>query len=115
MLIIPPYAHMHMLFSLMQGEPLIITVGLPGVQGPAGVGTQAAGVKTPSLAAVAAATIGFRMLLHMGNGGMFTMGAICVMFAAGNPSMVTGGPEGVTFNVVGPSPMVHISTAPVTA
>ena len=48
---------MHELLSA--GMPPIITVGEPGFQGPAGTGMHGIGVRTPSAAAVAAATCGF--------------------------------------------------------
>jgi hypothetical protein len=50
------------------------TVGDPGVQGAAVTGIQGIGVRTPRAAAVAEATVGFAMELHMPNGMIFTMG-----------------------------------------
>ena len=50
------------------------TVGEPGIQGLVVLGTQGWGVKTPIAAAVAAATWGLAMELHMPKGMMLTMG-----------------------------------------
>jgi len=49
----------------------------------------ASGVNTPNAAAVALATAGFAILVHMPKGRMFTMGTLSMMFAAGMfPAMV---------------------------
>jgi len=62
------------LVLLSAGIPPTITVGDPAVHGAGVVGTHAAGVKTPNFAAVAAATVGFAIELHNGNGVMLTTG-----------------------------------------
>jgi hypothetical protein len=51
-----------------------ITVAEPGTQGAGVTGTQGIGVKTPSAAAVAAATVGFASDWHIPKGGMFAIG-----------------------------------------
>jgi hypothetical protein len=76
-------------------------------------GTQGIGVKTPSAALVAAATVGFARLVHIPNGGMFT-GVESVIAAAGRPSIITR-LLGSTFSVDGAMPKLHSSMAPVTA
>ena len=50
------------------------TVGAPGSHGEAVAGMQGIGVNTPSAAAVAAATIGLAMLMHVPNGMTLTSG-----------------------------------------
>jgi hypothetical protein len=77
-----------------------MTFVAPGVHGDVVTGTQGAGVKAPSLAAVAAATVGFDMVPHMPKVGMLTIGANAWMFAAG-VSQVTGVPMGTTVSGVG--------------
>ena len=61
------------------------TVALPGAQGAGMTGTQGMGVRTPSAAAVAAATVGLAMELHMPKGMILAMGFISRMLAAGIP------------------------------
>jgi hypothetical protein len=77
-----------------------MTFVAPGVHGDVVTGTQGAGVKAPSLAAVAAATVGFDMVPHMPKVGMLTIGANAWMFAAG-VSQVTGVPMGTTVSGIG--------------
>src|SRR5262245_60465123 len=86
-------------------------VGIPGIQGPGVTGTQGIGVKTPAAAAVAAATVGLAIELHMPKGGILTMGAWSMMLAAGVPSskIVLGS---TTMSVAGAAPNVHCSVAP---
>jgi hypothetical protein len=65
----------HQLAAVVDGGMLpIITVGEPGTQGAAVTGMQGMGVRTPSAAAVAAATIGLEGELHMPKGAILTMG-----------------------------------------
>jgi hypothetical protein len=87
------------------------TVETPGVHGPAGTGMHGMGVKTPSAAAVAAATSGFAIDSHSPKGGMFTTGIWSMMFAAGVVAMTLF--VGRTFRVEGAIPNVHIIMAPV--
>lgn len=72
--ITPPYRHMQVLVLSSAGMPPIKTVGDPGVHGASVVGIHAAGVKTPSFAAVAAATTGLAMDAQSGNGVMLMNG-----------------------------------------
>jgi hypothetical protein len=72
-----------------------MTLVAPGVHGDVVTGTHGAGLNTPSLAAVAAATVGFDMVPHIPKVGMLTIGAKAWMLAAG-VSAVTGVPMGTT-------------------
>ena len=82
MLIMPAHMHMHVDVLSSIGIPPSITVGAPGIQGPAVAGMHGIGVNTPIAAAVAAATIGFAGEMHMPNGMMFASGTLSMMFAA---------------------------------
>lgn len=53
----------------------IMTADAPGAQGAGMFGTHGIGVRTPEAAAVAEATVGFDMDVHMPKGPMFTKGA----------------------------------------
>lgn len=110
-LITPPQAQLSLqLLSTIGSDPLR-TVGTPGTQGATVTGTQGIGVNTPRAAAVAAATVGLETLVHMPNGGTFTIGALCMMLAEGGPgvSMVV---LGITTRLDGATPNVHIMVAP---
>src|ERR1700757_4129668 len=71
MLMIPSQVHRQREVLSSAGLFPIITVGAPGTQGVAVAGRQGTGVKTPSLAAVAAMTAGFVGGEHKPEGGMF--------------------------------------------
>jgi len=77
-----------------------MTLAAPGVQGDVVAGTHGAGEKTPSLAAVAAATTGLDIVPHIPKVGMLTIGANAWMFAAG-VSAVTGVPIDTTVRGTG--------------
>lgn len=68
------------------------------------------GVRTPSAAAVAAATVGLARDVHMPNGGTLTTGAASVIVAAGRPSTSTRA-DGRTPSVAGATPNEHMSMA----
>ncbi len=87
------------------------TVGAPAIHGPVGTGMHGIGVGTPSAAAVAAITIGLLMLVHIPNGGTFTIGAKSMMVAAGTPSTLTR-LAGNTTRELGATPKLHCSEAP---
>ena|SRR5437868_9906871 len=95
---------------LSAGIPPIRQVGEPGTHG-AVTGMHGIGVSTPRAAAVAAATVGLAMDIHMPNGGIFTIGAQSMMVAAGVPAIVLL--IGSTLSVEGAMPNVHIIMAPV--
>lgn len=106
----PPQAHMQVEVLFKAGMAPIMQVGEPGVQG-AVTGMQGIGVRTPSAAAVAAATVGLAIDMHIANGGILTIGAQSMIVAAGAPAMVLF--VGSTFRVEGAMPKVHIIMAPV--
>lgn len=85
----------------------------PGVHGAVVTGMQGAGLNTPSLAAVAAATVGLDIVPHIPNVGMLTMGANAWMLAAG-VSQVTGVPIGITASGTGTGGIAneHVIIAP---
>src|SRR5260370_16608912 len=78
----PPQQHWQVETLSRAGMPPIITVAAPGFHGVV-TGTQGIGVKTPRAAAVADATVGLAMDMHMPKGGMFVMGTKSMMLAAG--------------------------------
>jgi hypothetical protein len=73
-------------------------------------GTHGIGVITPSFAAVAAATVGLAIELHMPNGKMFTIGLLSIMLAMG--MAVITRLAGSTINELGATPNEHWSIAP---
>lgn len=79
----PPQLHMHLHVLFTAGFPPTNTVGEPGAQGAAVTGTHGCGVRTPIATAVAAATCGFAMDVHIPNGIIFTIGWLSVMHAGG--------------------------------
>jgi len=85
------------------------TVGAPGTQGAGNTGTQGMGVRTPSAAAVAAATEGFDGVVHIRNGGTLVIGMLSVMTPATRLLVSTG--RGVALNTDGPVPKVQVIMA----
>ena len=100
--ITPAQLHMHLHVFCKPGIPRTSTVGEPGAQGAAITGTQGMGVKTPRAAVVAAATVGLASELHIPNGGIFMMGTLSMIFAAGGPCPSTVGTA--TTRVLGATP-----------
>ena len=86
----------------MHGADVLQGAGVTGIQG--------IGVKTPSAAAVAAATVGFAMELHMPKGMIFTIGILSMILAAG--VWVSTLFLGSTTNVLGATPKLQLSIAP---
>lgn len=82
--IVPPKAHMRVALDARPGEPPTIGV-LAHIQRPAGEGIQGIGVRTPRAAAVAEATWGFAIDLHIPQGVTLLMGATSLMVSAGLP------------------------------
>ena len=111
-MITPPQAHWQVQVLSSAGMKPSNTVGAPGFQGVV-TGMQGIGVNTPEAAAVADATVGLLGVVHMPNGMMFFMGTKSMMFAAGWLPESTRF-SGVTTNVDGPIPIVHIKVAPFT-
>ena len=92
------------------GIPPILQVAEPGVHGEVVTGTQGIGVNTPRAAAVAEATDGLAIDVHIPNVGMFFIGTKSVTFAAGLVAITCF--SGVTTSADGASPNEHISAAP---
>ena len=82
------------------------TVGDPGVHGAGKTGTHGIGVNTPNAAAVAAATVGFAMDMHVANVGILA-GKLSIIFAIGMDVSVLF--FGVTRNAHGAIPNEHIN------
>jgi hypothetical protein len=108
---IPPHAQLQVEPRVRAGIPPIMVCAAPGVHGVV-TGTHGIGVKTPNAAEVAAATVGLVSVVHIPNGGMFTIGALSTMFAPGTPSIMTR-EVGRTLSVLGAIPKEHINMAPV--
>ena len=89
-----------------------MTVAFPGVQGPAGTGTQGMGVSTPMAADVAEATVGLASDWHIPKVGIFTMGLKSMMFAMGMLLTMTR-LSGKTTNEDGAMPIEHCIIAPI--
>src|SRR6516164_1042274 len=102
--------HMHSL--VRAGIPVIVTETAPGAQGVTVAGTHGMGVNTPRAAAVADATSGLLIVLHMPKVGMFSMGTMSMMVAAGRPLAIT--PVGVALSGAGATPKEQVIMAPVT-
>lgn len=88
-----------------------MTVGAPGTQGPAGTGVHGIGVSTPRAAAVAEATEGLAMLVHMPKGGMLRNGTLSEIVPTGIDEAMTLG-FGSATNELGATPIVHCIIAP---
>jgi len=103
--ITPP--HMHISFEVLfkAGILAISTVGQPGAHGAVVAGIHGIGVKTPIAAAVADATIGLAMELHMPKGNMFTIGLLSIIFASGMDVKVLF--IGRTMRLPGAAPKLH--------
>jgi hypothetical protein len=86
------------------------TVGEPGAHGAAVTGMHGMGVSAPSAAAVAAATIGLAIELHIPKGKMFIIGLLSMILAIG--SAVITRLMGNTISVPGASPKEHCKVAP---
>ena len=81
--ICPVHMQLHLESSVSAFCPAISAPDAPGDQGATTTGIHGMGVSTPMAAAVAAATCGFACVLHIPNGGMFTMGRLSITVAAG--------------------------------
>jgi hypothetical protein len=87
-------------------------VAEPGTQGATVFGIQGIGVSTPKAAAVAAATIGLAIELHIAKGGMFAIGMLSIILAAGM-LLVRTLFFGNTIKVEGAIPKVQLIMAPI--
>jgi hypothetical protein len=102
--------HINLEVLLRAGIFPISTVGAPGTHGAGVAGTQGIGVKTPSAAAVAAATVGLDKEVHIPKGMMFTIGLLSIMLASGVAVSVRF--CGSTTKELGATPKLHWSIAP---
>lgn len=109
--IIPPQLQVHLETLSKAGCPPNITVEAPGAQGAAVTGTQGMGVNTPEAAAVAEATVGLEGEEHIPNGGMFTVGLLSMMLAAGVPPTLVL-LAGNTLSALGAAPKVQAIMLP---
>lgn len=107
---IPPQLHVSLEELFRAGIFATITVDEPGAHGAAITGIQGIGVKTPKLAAVADATVGFAIDWHIPKGRMLTNGILSIILAIG--ILVTTLFTGVTIKVPGASPKLHCNVAP---
>jgi hypothetical protein len=82
----------------------------PGVHGAVKTGIHGIGVKTPSAAAVAAATVGLAIDWHIPNGITFTSGLLSITVATGITFITFS--CGNTFKTEGAIPKVHCKVAP---
>ena len=105
MLIIPPQLQISLLESVKAGCPPIKTFGLPGTQDAAVAGIHGMGVKTPSAAAVAAATVGLLGEEHIPKPARLTNGLLSIMVAAGVPAITLL--VGITVSGHGAAPKEH--------
>jgi hypothetical protein len=108
--ITPPHMQVQVEALFSAGIPPSITVAAPGAHGATVTGTHGIGVNTPEAAAVADATDGFEGVVHMPKGGMFTLGLLSMMLAAGAPTIVLL--VGRTLSALGATPNEHIIMQP---
>ena len=105
-------AHMHISVCVLSSVGMFAssTFGTPATHGAGVAGMHGIGVSTPSAADVAAATVGFAMLVQAPNGIMFTIGMWSMMLAANCPLIVVR-LTGSTESTEGAIPIVHMSCA----
>jgi hypothetical protein len=110
MVMTPPQVHMQVEVLFKAGMPPIMQVAEPGVHGEVVTGTHGIGVSTPRAAAVAEATAGLAMDIHMPKVGMFVIGMKSFMFGGGAVALVMF--TGRSLRADGATPKEHIITAP---
>jgi hypothetical protein len=106
----PPKLHMHLEELFSAGMLATSTVGDPGAHGAAVTGVQGIGVSAPRAAAVAEATAGLAMELHIPNGAILTNGLLSIILAIGMAVIVRL--IGSTLSMPGARPNEHCSVAP---
>src|SRR5271163_5301507 len=106
----PAQVHISLEVESSAGIFPIRTVGAPGAHGAGVTGTQGTGVSTPAAAVVAVITAGFVGAEHIPKGGIFTIGLLSMMLAAGVPVSVLF--WGRTTSVDGAAPKLHSIAAP---
>jgi uracil phosphoribosyltransferase len=90
------------------------TVGFTGTHGETTIGTHGIGVRTPSFAAVAAATVGLDGVLHIPKVMIFIIGIKSEIETTGIPQAKTG-VFGIIVNEEEATPNEHLHNAPQTA
>src|ERR1700733_14288304 len=88
------------------------TVGAPATHGAGVAGMQGMGVSTPRAAAVAAATVGLAIDVHIPKGMILTIGIWSMMFASGTMLVITL-LVGSTTSELGANPKLHCIIAPI--
>src|SRR3954468_9058475 len=106
----PPQLHINFEELFRAGMFPMRTVGAPTAQGAAVTGIHGIGVRTPRAAAVAAATMGFAMELHIPKGRTLTIGLLSMMLAAGTVAITRF--AGSTDSALGATPKLHCIMAP---
>src|ERR1041385_4427133 len=106
-------AHVHISLATLSnaGAAPINTVGAPTTHGAGVTGMHGIGVKTPNAAAVAAATVGFAIELHIPNGRILSIGTLSRMVATGVAA--THRFTGSTVRLLGAAPKLHCNIAPI--
>jgi hypothetical protein len=102
----PPHIQIHLESWARIGPIGRRTVTFDVIQGADIAGTQGIGVNTPKAAAVAAATIGFAILLHIPKGAILAIGIISTIEPTGILEINTG-TLGITMRDDGASPKLH--------
>src|SRR6202007_988585 len=99
---------MHMSCETLSSEGKLpsITVGAPATQGAGVAGMQGIGVSTPRAAAVADATTGLAIDVHMPKGMILVIGIWSMMFASGIMLVITL-LVGNTTSELGAMPKLH--------
>jgi len=113
MLMLPPHAHIAVHDFVSAGLFAMSTVGHPGAHGAGITGTHGMGVSTPMAAAVADATVGFDIELHIPKLIILTNGTLSIIVAMGLfcPFVIA---VGSTTSDDGAFPKEHLSIAPIT-
>src|SRR5580704_13648074 len=108
----PPQIHISCETLSSEGKLPSSTVGAPATQGAGVAGMQGIGVSTPRAAAVAAATVGLAIDVHIPKGMILTIGIWSMMFASGTILVITL-LVGNTTSELGATPKLHCIIAPI--
>src|SRR6202046_4001584 len=108
----PPQIHISCETLSSEGKFPNSTVGAPATQGAGVAGMQGMGVSTPRAAAVAAATVGLAIDVHIPKGMILTIGIWSMMFASGTMFVITL-LVGNTTSELGATPKLHCIIAPI--
>jgi hypothetical protein len=97
-------------FALSAGMFATVTLEHPGSHGAGTTGRQGRGVKAPNAAAVAEATIGLFIELHIPKGAILTIGLLSIIVAIGVD--VSTRFMGKTVKTLGALPKLQLNAAP---